>query len=276
MQIDFHIHTSASDGTSDPKELVDEIACSNIEFFAIADHDTMVNVKKTGVLAKEYHLKFMPAAEISAVYDGKIFHILAYGCDEENAHLKEIFHYNQTIWSNIDISRVEWVGKHDIRVNAKEFSDYIHEPTRGGWPSLNYLIDKGIVANMHEYFMTQANFAMDESFAYLVDVTEAIRLAGGKAFLAHPAYSKDKGQKHMSTQRLDALVKSGIQGIECYNIYNASKEEETYYLTYAKEKELLISGGSDYHGQFIIQRKLGKPRITTDMLQGTWYWELMQ
>lgn len=276
MQIDLHLHTSASDGTSDPKELVEEIVEKGIGIFAVTDHDTTVNVEKTFAFAKEQGLGFISAAEISAVYDGKIFHILAYGCDIGNRQLKEVLQYNQTVWANIDISRIEWVSRKDRRVNAQEFFSYSYEPSRGGWSSLNYLIDKGIVGNMQEYFMTQTDFVMDENFAYLPDVIEAINASGGKAFLAHPAYSKEKNERVMSADRLDKLVRAGIVGIECYTIYNASKEEEKYYLTYAQEKGLLISGGSDYHGKFITQRKLGVPHITTEMLHGTWYEEMIR
>ncbi len=257
-------------------ELVEEISDMGIGVFAIADHDTTANVEKTAALAKQRGLGFIAATEISAFYDGKIFHILGYGCDIDHVYLKEILQYNQSVWASIDISRIEWVGQRDSRVDAQEFFSYSYEPSRGGWPSLNYLIDKGIVGNMQEYFMTQTDVVLDENFADLADVTKAIAQSGGRAFLAHPAYSKDKNEKFMPAGRLDEVVKMGIAGIECYTIYNASKEEENHYLAYAKERGLLISGGSDYHGKFIAQRKLGVPHVTAQMLQSDWYQELMR
>jgi hypothetical protein len=272
-RIDFHIHTSASDGTLSPGELIYEVKENNIEIFAIADHDSIDSIEEASLLSLENSLRFMPAAEISSFYKNKVFHILAYGCDFNSKYIKELLEYNQSIWTGIDVERVQWASKNDWRSNLKEFEKYTYDNARGGWRSLNYMIDKGIVENMQQYFNMYSDFVMDKTFASLGEVLKAIKDAGGAPFLAHPAYSKGKNTKYMSINLLNDLLKCGIAGIECYNIYNQSKQEEKYYLAYAKEKNIYISGGSDYHGEFIKERKLGIPYITTDMLGSDWYEE---
>jgi predicted metal-dependent phosphoesterase TrpH len=270
-RIDLHIHTSASDGTLSPGELIHEVKDNNIEIFAIADHDSIDSLAQVSSLSLKNSLKFIPAAEISAFYKGKVFHILSYGCDFNSEYIKELLEYNQDIWASIDIKRVEWVSKNDWRTNLKEFEKYTYDNTRGGWRSLNYMIDKGIIENMQQYFNMYSDFVMDKTFSPLEEVLSAVKDAGGAPFLAHPAYSKDKNAQFMSINLLNDLFKCGIVGIECYNIYNESKLEEQYYLAYAKEKNLFISGGSDYHGKFISERKIGVPYITTDMLGSNWF-----
>ncbi len=131
MQIDLHLHTSASDGTSDPKELVEEIVEKGIGIFAVTDHDTTANVEKTFALQRSKGWVLFRLRKSVQFMMEKSFHILAYGCDIANRQLKEVLRYNQTVWANIDISRIEWVSRKDRRVNAQEFFRIAYEPSRG-------------------------------------------------------------------------------------------------------------------------------------------------
>lgn len=274
-RLDLHIHTSASDGTLKPAELIGEVIENNIDVFAVCDHDNIDNLAETSMLSVKNGLNFIPAVEISAYYCDKIFHILCYGCDFSCKYIKQILDYNQSIWDEIDVARIDWVSRLDSLADPKEFESYSYDSVRGGWRSLNYMIDKGIIGNMREYFTLHEDFKIDNTFAPLEEVINAVKDCGGMPFLAHPAYSKDKNDKFMSANLLNDLLKCGIMGIECYNIYNHSKEEEKYYLTFAKEKDIFISGGSDYHGGFITERKIGVPYITSEMIGGKWYEEFI-
>jgi predicted metal-dependent phosphoesterase TrpH len=274
-RLDLHIHTSASDGTLTAKELICEIINSGIDVFAVCDHDNIDNIAQTAVLSLRNGLSYIPASEISAYFNGKVFHILCYGCDFSNAGMRQILLYNQSVWADIDIARIEWVSRIDALADPAEFEGYSYDSIRGGWRSLNYMIDKGIIRDMKEYFSLHADFYIDKKFCELPEVISAAINSGGLPFLAHPAYSKDKGEKYMSINLLNELLKCGIKGIECYNIYNHSKEEEQYYLSYAKEKNLHISGGSDYHGGFITERKIGEPYVSSDMIGSKWYEDLI-
>ena len=270
-RLDLHIHTSASDGTLSPAELIDEVRENNIDVFAVCDHDNIDNLAETSMLSVKNGMSFIPAVEISAFYCDKIFHILCYGCDFSNKNIKQILDYNQSIWEEIDIARIDWVARLDELADPAEFESYSYDSVRGGWRSLNYMIDKGIIEDMRQYFSLHEDFKIDNTFTPLQEVISAAKDCGGMPFLAHPAYSKDKNEKFMSVNLLNELLKCGIMGIECYNIYNDTKREEQYYLSYAKEKDLFISGGSDYHGRFIAERKIGAPYITSEMIGGDWY-----
>jgi len=270
-RLDLHIHTSASDGTLSPQQLIREVIDTGIDVFAVSDHDSTDNLAETSMLSLDKNLNFIPAAEISSFYNGKVFHILCYGSDFFNKHLQDVLYYNQSVWKQIDIARIDWISKREKSASLEEFENYSYDCIRGGWPSLNYLIDKGIISDMYQYFSLHADFCMDRTFTPLEEVIKAINISGGLAFLAHPAYSKDKNDEHMSNNLLNDLLKCGIKGIECYNIYNNSKKEEQFYVSFAKEKNLFISGGSDYHGEFIKERKIGNPYITDKMIGYKWY-----
>ena len=84
MRADFHIHTTASDGTWDPAELLDHLQAAGIGAFAVTDHDSTANLAEAARLAREAGLRFLPGVELNATKDGHNFHILGYGIDPDD------------------------------------------------------------------------------------------------------------------------------------------------------------------------------------------------
>ncbi len=272
--IDFHIHTSASDGTYSPRRLIDEVLKKQLACFAVTDHDETRHVDEVGALARAYGIGFLRGVEISAVHQGRIYHITTYGCDFDTPMLNDVLRHNNEVWHNIDLARIHSLSTTETHADLAEFLAYRHDESRGGWRSLNYMLDKGIVSDLDEYFSFSFPGTYQSDFTPLADVLKAIRSAGGLAFLAHPAYYKTTGS-FFSYENLDTLFSLGIDGLECYTTYNTSEEEARYYQHYATAHGLLISGGSDCHGDFIPARKLGRPAITVDMV-GSWFEKYIQ
>ena len=87
MRADLHIHTTASDGTWDPAQVVQAVRAAGIEAFSVSDHDSVANVAETKMLAEGAGLRFITGVELNSTKDGHNYHILGYGVDIENKSL---------------------------------------------------------------------------------------------------------------------------------------------------------------------------------------------
>jgi predicted metal-dependent phosphoesterase TrpH len=257
--VDLHIHTNASDGTWDIKETIAMIIEKNIKYFSITDHDTI----KNSLEALNYvprNKRFVLGSEISSTYKGTEYHILAYGFDPENEALKELMNDNQLIRGKYNDDLVNYVKEYELVNDINDYKNYVWDSERGGWKSLNYLMDKGIVTSLESYFELIEISQLKLEFQSPAVVIKRIHQAGGYSFLAHPsAY----GEKFMATEFLDEWKAFGINGIECYSPYFEDEKDVTYYVKYCKENNLMISGGSDCHGKF-NNRFIGVPKVTWD------------
>ncbi|HIQ01393.1 MAG TPA: hypothetical protein EYH30_04595 [Anaerolineales bacterium] len=150
MRADLHIHTTASDGRWTPEEVVAHVRAAGIGLFAITDHDTLAHVAPTADLARRVGLAFLPAAEVSAVVNGTGVHILAYGVDPTDPVLNRMLEENRR--------RLNWVNEETIRrlaragypVDLDAYATYQHDPSRGGWKALNFLIDSGLCQDVRD------------------------------------------------------------------------------------------------------------------------------
>ncbi len=257
--VDLHIHTTASDGTLTPEALMAEIVHKKVSLFSVTDHDSIENIKETAMLAKANAVDFIPGVEISVSFEGKELHILTYGVRGDDAILDDILRRNQTIRETHNQKLVAFAcEKSDC---LSDYEHYVHEPTRGGWKALNYLMDRDIVKSMTEFFRLIDAFGRPLTFEPYDIVIPKLHALGYLLVLAHPpAYY---GGLRLPIEMLDALVSLGVQGIECYSPYFQSEEESAYYLDYCSKNALVITSGSDYHGAFIQSRKLALPIKTT-------------
>ncbi|HKL42241.1 MAG TPA: PHP domain-containing protein [Clostridia bacterium] len=255
--VDLHIHTNASDGTWNIKEAIATIIEKNIKYFSITDHDTI----KNSLEALKYvprDRKFVLGSEISSTYKGKEYHILAYGFDPKNNALKKLISDNQLIRKKYNDDLIKYVKAYELVNDVSDYKNYVWDSARGGWKSLNYLFDKGIVKNLESYFELIEISQLTLEFKSPEIVIEIIKQAGGYSILAHPsAY----GEKFMSIAMLEKWKAFGINGIECYSPYFENRKDAAYYVKYCKENSLMISGGSDCHGKF-NDRFIGVPKVT--------------
>lgn len=260
---DLHIHTNASDGTWDISTLIKELKKKRITHFSVTDHDTFMNSQK--MLHEDLgELSFVIGAEISSMIEYKEFHILAYDFDYTNKELNQLLLFNQSARIEYDRRIIEHLKTQDIIEDIKDYDDYRYDPSRGGWESLNYLIDKGIITDKNEFFSLIENMDAKPKFKNPQVVTEVIKRAGGTPILAHPTnyYPIEKVNKNV----LDRWADWGIDGIECYSPYLKEQSDAQVFVDYCISHDLLITSGSDCHGEF-LNRPLGYPTITLDYLE---------
>jgi predicted metal-dependent phosphoesterase TrpH len=263
MYVDLHIHTNASDGTWSVAELLTNLLESHVQIFAITDHDTIANSRiMAETLKSEHPLRFVMGVEISCTYQRKEHHITTYAFDWNNPDLLNLLKSNQQKREDYNARTIRLLEQTYPQIAYSQYQDYNHDRRRGGWKTVSFLFDKGVIASLSDYFRIVKDLDLAVVFNDPAEVIATIKAAQGFAFLAHPnAYCQ--GNKMPETE-LQQWIEFGIAGIECYSSY-CSLQDAAEYVKFCAKNNLLISGGSDCHGMF-LPKQLGTPRVTLDML----------
>lgn len=258
--VDLHVHSTFSDGTDTPTELVKLAKQKHLSAFALTDHDTIDGIQEAVLAASDLNssdksdedtnLEIIPGVELSTFYFNKEIHIVGLYINYMDETFKKELSDLRNIRSQrnveicerfkelgYDISYDEMLKKYDGAVITRaHFADT--------------LVDKNIVNSRNEAF---ERFLNPDKPCYVprkkMDPADAIKLiknAGGVPILAHPLLY------HFSFDTLNKLIsylcESGITGLEAvYSTYTQGEEIKMRQL--AKENNLIISGGSDYHGK---------------------------
>lgn len=263
MQVDLHIHTQASDGCWDAEETVAAVKRAGIGLFAVADHDTTANVAPASKYAAAAGIGFLPAVEICTTSGGQGFHILGYGIDVEDEPLQDLLAENAAKLEALDEASVRMLIEAGYRVTMAEFEAYENDRSRGGWRALNFMIDRGICTDVHDFFgrlFTEEMALHLPDYAPVEAAAAAIHGAGGVAVWAHPGH--DWGEDPGAA--LDRMRALGIDGLECYSHYHG-EAETARALAFCRRHDLFITAGSDCHGGF-AGRSLGVPKTNLEEL----------
>lgn len=262
--IDLHMHTTASDGTQTPAQLLVALQEKNISLFSITDHDSMSNIDEMILLAGKAKIKFIPGVEVSAMYKGQEFHLLTYGIRTDDVELMKILSTNQLIRESHNRKVIEYVSKFTPEVSLSDYDTYDRKPSKGGWKSENYLSEKNVTHSLNDFFDIVGKMEEQLDFPDLEELLPRLSHLGYPVVLAHPpAYNR---RQLLTFKTLDELRNLGISGIECYSPYFRFDSDTTYYRNYCKRNNMLITCGSDHHGDFIPARVLGVPRIVADQI----------
>ena len=259
--IDLHVHSTASDGTNTPTELVALAKEAGLSAFALTDHDTIQGLAEARRAAKTAGIELVPGIELSTDYGGSEVHILGYYFDEQNPEfLQKLNEFiNSRDLRNEKMAVLLQKEGFDITMEEliKENPDSVI--TRAHFA--RYLVEHGMVKDRETVF---SKYIGDDCRCYVprekIDPFEAVRLiqlGGGVAFFAHPVLC------HMNFDRLKRFIRDlkdcGLTGIEAIYSANSSGDERNLKQI-AKDYNLLISGGSDYHGENKPYIKLGVGR----------------
>lgn len=258
-KVDLHIHTRASDGTWNINELLKAIQINKIDVFSITDHDTIKMVIKLLQRNLNINSVLIPGVELSSTFDSREFHITSYGFDTQNKELLDLISYNNKVRNDFNKQIIYYFEKLTNNELINKYYDYQNDKSRGGWKALNFLIDYNLITGLHDLFDKISN--MEEKMIFLPPnkVIDIVHKAGGFSFLAHPGAYYDK--ELLEKDLLIEFVEMGIDGIEAYSPYLNKLSDAKYYIEFCRSNNLMISGGSDSHGSFIKERKIGKPDI---------------
>ncbi|MGQ9778718.1 MAG: PHP domain-containing protein [Bacillota bacterium] len=263
--IDLHVHTRVSDGTWTPEEGVAAAGRAGLTALAFTDHDAVEAVGPGMAAAARYGLGFVAGVEISAGSSADPVHILGYGIDPTHPALREVLARNQAAWEENERLSVESLARLGIVISPERYEYWRRHREAGGWPTLNCLVEMGLVADYREYFDRYFGPGrpayVETTFVHPAEAIAAVKAAGGVPVLAHPGAYHPEGKTILERQEfLAEMVALGIEGLEVYSQANPPAAQE-FLLAYAQKHGLLVTGGSDCHGEFIPSRRLGFPPV---------------
>jgi len=245
-QIDLHIHSTASDGRHDPEEIVRRAAVLGLNVISLADHDSVDGIAPALEAAKNFpRLKVLPCVEVSTDVDHGEVHILGYFIDYTNQELKAAlarFRVSREGRAQGMIAKLASLG---IHVSWPRVQEIAGDGSVGRPHIAQAMLEKGYITSIKEAF---DKYIARDGPAYVVrekmTPTEAVALilrTNGLPVMAHPFTVPDP--EAMITE----LKTAGLVGVEAYyNSYTA--EEINGLLSLADRHNLIVTGGTDYHG----------------------------
>jgi predicted metal-dependent phosphoesterase TrpH len=270
--IDLHSHTTYSDGSASPHELVMLASEAGALALAITDHDTVAGLAEGRAAAQAAGIEFIDGIEISAEYSPGTMHILGYYIDAESEALLSTLEELRDARDNRNpkiASRLQALG---IDISYDEVQALAGNEVVGRPHFARVLLEKGYVESIQDAFnrfLGKGAAAYEEKKRLSPDESiELIHRAGGVAVLAHPYQLKLSAAD--TDAMLGKLAGMGLDGVEA--IYSRhSKTDRDIYSEMAARHGLLVTGGSDYHGTYkpdiSIVTGLGDLRVPYTLLE---------
>ncbi len=264
VSIDLHIHTTASDGTFTPEQIIAHALQLKLKAIAITDHDTVAGSKKALRSGIPPSLGFLTGVEISSTpppcYPGSgSFHLLGYSIRLDDPKLNRTLEKLQQARRNRNPAIINRLNKLGISIALEEVRKEAGGGQLGRPHIAQLMVKKRVVASIDAAF---DQFLGTGKPAYVdkqrVECFKAIKIildAGGVPVLAHPGLLDYKDENQLD-ELIGKLEKAGIQGVEVY--YSGHTPDQTrLYAELAKRHDLLMTGGSDFHGAIQPEIEMG-------------------
>jgi predicted metal-dependent phosphoesterase TrpH len=260
---DLHLHSSFSDGTLSPAEIVDLARARGVNALSLTDHDTVAGLEEARSACRDAAILFIPGVELSVGYGNGEIHLLAYGMDIRSKSLRE----------TLDRLAAERVRRMERMVELLQGMG-----VKAEFDGIKALAGGNILSRLHlATYLAREGFAAsrDDAFARyigngkpafvrrrILTLPSALELVvgtGGVAVLAHPALTR-------RDDLIEYLVRIGIRGLEAYYPKH-SPGDTARYLKLCRRYDLLATGGSDYHGAGKPESPLGATLTPPDQLE---------
>ncbi len=243
-RVDLHLHTTASDGIYPPEKVIALAARAGLAAVSITDHDTLDGLGPALAAGTRYGIEVVPGVEVSCAYAGEEVHLLGYYPDRSGplGPALEEMRRDRVRRMQRMLDRLRGLG---VKLAWEEVEAEMGEAAPGRLHLARLLVKKKLVHTIEEAFKY---FLGNGCPAYVsrrhLPAAEAVRLllAGGAVpVLAHPG----PGGK----AALEALLRHGLKGVEVFHPEHTPAVQR-YYCRLAQDKGLLITGGSDFHGDY--------------------------
>jgi predicted metal-dependent phosphoesterase TrpH len=250
MEIDLHVHTTASDGTMSPAEVVRYAKKKGLRAIAITDHDTVEGIAEGLKEGSNVGLEVIPGVELSVDFPKGTMHLLGYYIDHTRAELLEKLRVVQRARAERNLQMIERLRGLGIEIDLSELKE-APEHAQIGRPHFAYtLVHKGYAQNIQDAFdrylrkggpayVEKFKFSPEEAMGFIIK-------AGGVTVLAHPFTLNRLQQKDLE----DVIAKLKAQGLDGIEIFypEHSEGQVKIYRHLAQKYGLVMSGGSDFHG----------------------------
>lgn len=247
--IDLHSHSTASDGTYTPAELVKYACSKGLTAFALTDHDTVSGLPEAMAAAASLPVTVIAGVEFACPYKDSEIHILGYNFNYRNTELLDTLERIRQARADRNIKMCGLLQKHGMDITFDELKERFHSEniSRGNFATL--MTEKGYVKDRPEafekYIGSKCPCYIPRFRLPFQKVAQVIKLAGGVSCLAHPVmYNLTDSELE---QLMGELKEAGITRIEAIYSKN-SFDDEIKYKELAKKHGFLITGGSDFHG----------------------------
>lgn len=265
---DLHTHTTASDGLLSPAAVVRRAHAAGLVAMAVTDHDTMAGIEEAVQEGQRIGITVVPGVEISTNCDGRDIHVLGYYPDWRqtvwNARLGEL-REGRTLRNERIVAKLRELGLIISMTEVHQTAGKTAGDESVGRPHIAaVLIEKGFVSTMAEAF---DRYLAAGAAAYVavpkvtpLEAMNWIHEAGGVSVLAHPGLYGDDSL-------IEPLIQAGLGGIEASHP-DHSAEQETAYRVLAARHGLIITGGSDFHGErqgVVFHGEIGARTVDVDV-----------
>lgn len=250
FRADLHCHSTCSDGSMTPRELVLHAKEMDLQGLSITDHDTIEAYKEAIPFAKQQGIELIPGIELSSMEQGMSVHILGYSFSLASPVIEHFCTQHSQRRKERNRAILEKLANNDMPIDEEE----ILGAASVGRPHIaQAMVKHGYVQNIQEAFNKYIGegkrcYVKGNAFS-ATETIDTIHQAGGFAVIAHPHLVRDK-------KTIKNLLKLNFDGIECY-YGNFPPSRHQKWIDIATNKGWMITGGSDFHGDIKPNIRLG-------------------
>lgn len=252
MKVDLHIHSTYSDSSRSPEEIVAVAKERNVSLISICDHSTIDAYDTFPKICAENNINCVLGVELGVMWYGEEIHMLAYNFDKKN---EQISNFIKKQYSAIECEYIVYnMCKDYPQMSLEEYRRFEYPKDKGGWKYLYYAVAKGAAKDYEEANTTiylkysTPNHLSDFMQCDMREFCKMVKQAGGVPVLAHPGYLYTRDPEGF-VQMLEEMKECGIEGIECY--YPSHSETiKDICVDFCKRNDLRITAGCDCHGDF--------------------------
>ena len=257
--IDLHAHSTASDGTLTPRELIGLAASEGLRAIALTDHDTTAGLDEAASEARARGIGFVPGIELEVEWGFGVFHLLGLGLERWHGAVSAKIDHLRALRTARNRAMVDLMQRAGIGIDYDDLVDMAGHGTVGRPHFARWLVRNGRVSSMQEAFDTMIGegrpFYLPKRGMSVGKTCDLIHEAGGLAVVAHPQTLR------IGWEELGKSLKrwrgEGLDGVEAYHA-NLTCNEAHRLASMAQELDLCVTAGSDYHGPPRTDRRLGR------------------
>ena len=263
--IDLHIHSTASDGSLAPREIVQLAHKEGIKAFSLTDHDSIDGIKEVLQHIHTVPVEFISGVEISCQPPAEFkeagsIHLLGYGFSIYDKQLNQLLDQAKVARDQRNPAIIQKLNDLGFDISLAEVEKRFDTKQTGRPHIAELMVEKGFVQNFRQafdlYLGKDKPAYVDKFKVSCKEAIEVITDAGGIPVLAHPGLLEFNRSRALD-DFITTLTGYGLQGVEVF--YTDHDEQQIAYIkSIARDKRLLLTGGSDFHGTFNAGVKLGR------------------
>lgn len=252
-RIDLHIHSTASDGTLSPSDIVKMAEDLDLAAIALTDHDTIGGIEEFFIAGRQSKVETVPGVEIASSWNFKEIHILGLWIDYTDSNLNELLRKIRKNREKRNYEIIEKLKKSGFDISLEDVENEAGGGVIGRPHIASLLVKKKYFKTIKEVFgaclARGAQNYVSRILPEIAEVISAIHNAGGIAIWAHPVHRNKRNYKNMKSDIIH-FISLGLDGIEAY-YSEYSEKQHKMLLNYAAELNLQVSGGTDFHGEIL-------------------------